>query len=91
MRTVTLSLLLVSTFALAGCEPKVGSERWCENLAEKPKSEWSLAEAGDYTRHCLIETTTIGSEAWCERMDDKDKGDWTASEAADYAKHCVVR
>jgi hypothetical protein len=91
MRNLTLCLLLVSAFALAGCEAKVGSERWCKNLSDKPKSEWSLTEARDYAAHCLIDSTTIGSEAWCEKMDEKDKGDWTASEAADYAKHCVVR
>ena len=91
MNTLVASVALASALLLAGCEAKVGSERWCKNLSEKPKSEWSLGEAKDYAAHCLIESTTIGSEAWCEKMDDKPKGDWTASEATDYAKHCVVR
>ena len=84
-------VLLVCLFALAGCSPKVGSERWCKTMAEKPKNEWSLTEAKDYATHCLVESTTIGSEAWCKKLEEKPKGDWTASEAADYAKHCVVR
>ena len=43
-------LLLVSG---AGCA-KVGSERWCKNLAEKPKGDWTVNEAADYTKHCIF-------------------------------------
>lgn len=38
---------------LAGCA-KVGSERWCKNLADKPKGDWTVNEAADYAKHCLL-------------------------------------
>ena len=44
-------------FVLIGvgaCSPKVGSEAWCENLAEKPKGDWSVNEAADYAKHCIL-------------------------------------
>ncbi|HEY7771663.1 MAG TPA: DUF3012 domain-containing protein [Marinagarivorans sp.] len=47
-----LSFLLV---ALAGCA-KVGSERWCERLAEKPKTDWTVNEASGYAKHCIFKS-----------------------------------
>ena len=69
----------------------MGSSRWCEKLAQKPKTDWSLGEATDYAKHCLLKTTEIGSERWCRRLADKPKGDWSADEAASYAKHCLLK
>lgn len=39
---------------LAGCSPEVGSERWCAQLKEKPKGDWTANEAADYAKHCLF-------------------------------------
>lgn len=39
---------------LAACAPEVGSERWCTQLAEKPKGDWTANEAKDYAKHCLF-------------------------------------
>ena len=47
-----LSALLV--VQLAGCAPEVGSPRWCANMKEKPKGEWTANEATDYAKHCLF-------------------------------------
>lgn len=44
-------LLVVS---LSACAPKVGSEKWCAQLKEKPKGDWSANEAADYTKHCVF-------------------------------------
>jgi hypothetical protein len=57
VRTISVSavaafMLLVS---LAGCEPEVGSERWCEAMRDKPRGDWTANEALDFTRHCLFE------------------------------------
>ncbi len=92
MRRIHLSTLAlaVSALLLAACEPEPGSTKWCEAMAEKPKSEWTLEDGKTYATHCIIDSTTIGSEAWCEKLEEKDKEDWTAGEAADYAKHCVI-
>ena len=52
------ALLIVALIGLltglSGCAPEVGSPRWCEAMAEKPKGDWTANEAGDYARHCLI-------------------------------------
>ncbi len=78
-------VLLVGSW-LAACNP-VGSEGWCDNMKETPKSEWSLQETGDYTKYCVL---GMDPEKWCEKMEEKDKGEWTANEAADYAANCVM-
>jgi hypothetical protein len=39
---------------LSACSPKVGSEKWCEKLKEKPKGEWTVNEAKDYAKHCVF-------------------------------------
>ena len=41
-------------FAIA-CSFFVGSEAWCEKMAEKPKADWSANEAASYAKHCLFE------------------------------------
>lgn len=49
--------LMAATMMVLGmsaCAPEVGSEKWCANMKEKPKGEWSANEAKDYTKHCLL-------------------------------------
>ena len=81
---VTL-FLLIALFVTA-CE-RVGSDAWCSKKEDQPKSEWTIEEAGDYTKYCVL---GMDPEKWCEKMEKKDKGDWTANEAADYAANCVL-
>ena len=52
---IGLKWLLVASFivGVAGCA-KVGSERWCKSLADKPKGDWTANEAADYAKHCLL-------------------------------------
>ena len=75
---------------LAACSVEPGSEKWCAQMDETSKSEWTMDDAKTYASRCVIDSRTIGSEDWCAKVDEKDKGDWTTSEAADYAKHCVM-
>lgn len=84
-------LALLAALPLAACAPEVGSERWCTKMKETAARDWSLAEAGDFARHCVLPATTIGSKEWCEALEDVPKGDWTAKEAGDYAQHCIIR
>ncbi|HAS6170658.1 TPA: DUF3012 domain-containing protein [Vibrio vulnificus] len=86
MRTTLLALL--SVLALSACS-EVGSESWCNDMRDKPKSEWNGQNTLDFAKHCLL-NNEIGSKSWCEDMDDKSKGDWTAKEATSYAKYCVL-
>ncbi|MGB5685257.1 MAG: DUF3012 domain-containing protein [Candidatus Electrothrix sp.] len=39
---------------LSGCLATVGSERWCQNMRDKPKLDWSASEAVDFAKHCII-------------------------------------
>ena len=40
--------------AVVACSPEVGSDKWCEDLKEKPKKNWSTSEAADYAKHCVF-------------------------------------
>ena len=40
--------------SLTGCTPEVGSERWCANMRDKPRGDWTANEALDYARHCIV-------------------------------------
>ena len=84
-----LKILVLALFALSltACGDRVGSDKWCAKLKDKPKSEWTLEETGDYTKYCVM---NMDPKKWCEDMEEKDKGDWTANEAERYAKQCVV-
>ena len=51
IKKLFLALLLTQIVA---CSPEIGSEKWCENLKEKPKGEWTANEAKDFAKHCLF-------------------------------------
>ena len=53
MKVVSL-VLLAAALVLTGCAPEVGSKKWCEQLAEKPKGDWTANEAKDYAKHCVF-------------------------------------
>jgi hypothetical protein len=82
----SIFIVVTATFLLAGCD-RVGSEAWCEKQSQKPKNEWTMDEAGDYTKYCVL---GMDPEKWCEKLEEKPKGDWTANETADYAKNCLT-
>ncbi|MCG9676970.1 DUF3012 domain-containing protein [Vibrio sp. Isolate23] len=84
-----LIVILATGFALNACKAEVGTQDWCDNMQEKPKSEWNAQGALDFAKHCVFQNT-VGSEAWCQSISDKPKGDWTANEATSYAKHCIL-
>lgn len=83
-------LILSCLLALAGCSAEPGSEKWCEQKKEQPKSEWSASDAGTYAKNCLFDGSAVGSEEWCKKQDEKPKGEWTGDESASYAKHCIM-
>jgi hypothetical protein len=47
-------LICVLVLACCACAPEVGSKRWCENMEEQPKGDWTLNEAKDYAKHCVL-------------------------------------
>ncbi|ACA84848.1 conserved hypothetical protein [Shewanella woodyi ATCC 51908] len=54
--SATFSILMASVFviSLSGCAPEVGSEKWCKQMSEKDKGDWSTNEATDYAKHCVF-------------------------------------
>lgn len=56
------SVILVSALAslIAGCEPEIGSKAWCEDMQEKPKGDWTLNEATQFAKHCVLEELKSG-------------------------------
>ena len=46
------SMAFVAT--LAACSPEIGTKAWCEDLAEKTKSDWTAGEATDFAKYCLL-------------------------------------
>jgi hypothetical protein len=50
---VGVCLLAVSVW-LTACAPEVGSDKWCQQLKDKPKGDWSMNEAADFAKHCIL-------------------------------------
>lgn len=55
VRKPVLLAMLCALTLLAACAPKVGSERWCANMRDKPRGDWTANEALDYARHCIVD------------------------------------
>lgn len=53
MRKVVVTLLALLPL-LGGCEPEVGSQRWCEKMEAKERGDWTMNDAADYARHCIL-------------------------------------
>lgn len=49
-----LGAVFLAAFLLAGCEPKVGSEEWCEMIKERNAEDITAKEAADFTKHCVL-------------------------------------
>ena len=90
-KLATIAFLVSLLVILSACEPGVGSDEWCGALKEKPKSDWTASEAGDYTKYCVLGVAEPGSDEWCEKMKGKSDDDMTVEEAKTYAKHCLIK
>ena len=54
---VTRSCFIVLVCILMmGCSPEVGSEKWCKQMDEKPKGDWTANMAADYAKHCIFKS-----------------------------------
>jgi hypothetical protein len=83
-------LILSALLFLTACSVEPGSEKWCAQKKEQPKSEWSSSDAMTFARNCLLDGSAVGSNEWCADLADKPKGEWTANETASYTKHCIM-
>ncbi len=55
MRNYTkITAILLTTLGLAACAPEPGSDAWCEDMSEKPKGDWSLNDAAEFAKSCVV-------------------------------------
>ena len=47
-------VLITACWLISACAPEVGSDKWCENLEKKSKADWTMNEAKDYAKHCIL-------------------------------------
>lgn len=47
-------LILAFAGAMAACSPEVGSKEWCDGMKKKGKGDWSVSEAADFAKHCVL-------------------------------------
>ena len=50
-----LSIALLAALQV-GCEPEVGSDAWCEQMADTPKGDWSTNDAMAYAEDCVFKS-----------------------------------
>lgn len=48
-----ISFVMLLALSLTACA-EVGSERWCENMKDKPKGDWTANQAADFAKHCIF-------------------------------------
>ena len=39
---------------VVGCSPEVGSDKWCENMKQKPTGDWTHNETAEYAKNCIF-------------------------------------
>ncbi len=57
MKTTTIATCCSAVLALlliAACAPEVGSDKWCEAMKEKSSGDWTVNEAADFARFCIL-------------------------------------
>ncbi|MFA0812971.1 DUF3012 domain-containing protein [Microbulbifer epialgicus] len=53
-KVIVLLSAVAATFVLTACEPKRGSDAWCEKMDKMPKGQWTLDDGRDYTKYCVF-------------------------------------
>jgi len=51
----TVAVTLAAMF-IASCAPEVGSDAWCEDMANKPKGDWTANEAAEFAKSCIFKS-----------------------------------
>lgn len=51
---IKLFIFLVCFLLISACAPEVGSEKWCQQLKEKSKGDWTANEVADFAKHCIF-------------------------------------
>ncbi|MEF1290858.1 DUF3012 domain-containing protein [Vibrio sp. M260118] len=82
------ALIVLALVTLSGCQKEIGTQAWCDEMTETPKSKWTGQNAIDYAKYCVL-LDAVGSESWCNELKEKPKGDWSANDAKNFAQYCV--
>lgn len=53
-KPIRLITFFASLVLLSACAPEIGSEKWCDQLKEKAKGDWTANEVADYAKHCIF-------------------------------------
>jgi len=53
-RRILATLVTALCLTALACAPEVGSERWCDQMDETPKGEWTANQAADYAKNCVL-------------------------------------
>lgn len=53
-KSIAFAITITTFVAIAACKPKVGSDAWCDAMEAKTKGDWTMNEAADFARHCII-------------------------------------
>lgn len=47
---ITLFILVT----LTACSPEIGSDKWCAKMKATPSGDWTVNQAADFAKHCLL-------------------------------------
>lgn len=47
-------LMTVCISSLTACSPEVGSDKWCAQMKEQDKGDWTVNQAADFAKYCLL-------------------------------------
>ena len=51
---IRAAVILVSLLIAIACSPQVGSDKWCEEMKNTHKADWSTNDAAAFTKHCVF-------------------------------------
>ena len=49
-----ICLCLVCLVGLVACAPEPGSDAWCADMENTPRSDWSMSDAAAYAKSCIV-------------------------------------
>lgn len=51
---LVVGTVFLAAMVLAGCEPKVGSQEWCDMMKERNAEDITAKEAAEFAKHCVL-------------------------------------
>lgn len=56
MNRMTAAALVAAGLSLSACAPERGTLAWCEDMDKTPSGDWSINDAAEYARSCVLRT-----------------------------------